>query len=93
MRLAVCKFVGSYDMQPRAPKEEADVVAKLLSIVFEKLWLSGKVPSDGKREISLPLLRKGDPSNYRLGSLTSVPGKIMERILLEEMLRHTEMKG
>ena len=91
MRLNVYKSMEPDGIHPRVLKELAEVVTELLSIIFEKLWLSGEVPDDWRKGHVAPIYKKGskeDPGNYRLVSLTSVPGRIMEQILLDDILDH-----
>ena len=82
-------------MHPQVLKELAGLIVRPLSIIFDRSWWLGEVPKDWKKANAIPVFRKGkkeDPGNYKPISLTSIPGKVVEKLILDTISRHTKKK-
>uniref|UniRef100_A0A803SMX6 Reverse transcriptase domain-containing protein n=1 Tax=Anolis carolinensis TaxID=28377 RepID=A0A803SMX6_ANOCA len=78
---------------PSRLEELAEVISEPLAIIFESSWRTGQVPADWRRANVVPIFKEGkknDPNNYRPVSLTSIPGKILEKIIKEVVCEHLE---
>ncbi|GAB0206875.1 mitochondrial enolase superfamily member 1 [Grus japonensis] len=94
-KLNIHKSMGPDGMHPRVLRELADVIARPLSIIFERSWRTGEVPEDGRKANVTLVFKKGkeeDPGNYRPVSLTSIPEKVMEQLILGVINKHVEEK-
>ncbi|KFP12314.1 hypothetical protein Z169_05524, partial [Egretta garzetta] len=94
-KLDTHKSMGPDGMHPRVLKELSDVIAEPLSIIYERSWRTGEVPDDWKIANVTPVFKKGkkeDPGNYRPVSLTSVPGKVMEQLILSDLSKQVDDK-
>lgn len=92
-KLDIHKSIGPEGMRPQVLRELANVLARPLSIIFDQSWRLGEVPEDWRKANATPIFKKEDPGNYRLISLTSTPGKVMEPLILETISRHTMTKN
>ena len=76
-------------------RELADVIAEPLFIIFERSWSTGEVPEGWRKANGTPAFKKGKkevPGDYRLISLTFVPGKVMEQLILDFFIKQVEEK-
>ncbi|VDI64501.1 Hypothetical predicted protein [Mytilus galloprovincialis] len=83
-----------HDLIPRRVlKETAEQIAPYLEIIFNKSIKLGTVLTDWLIGNVIPILKKGDktdPVNYHPVSLTSVPCKIMEHIILRSIMNYLD---
>ena len=72
-------------------KELSHVIAPIVTAIFRKSLVTGKIPSDWKKAQVFPLFKKGnkqDPANYRPISLTCILCKTMEHIIASSLTKH-----
>jgi len=63
-----------------------------VSIIFECSWQLGEVLKDWSKANVTPVFKKEDTGNCRPVSLTLIPGKVVEQLILETISRHVKDK-
>ena len=85
LQLDCHESMGPDEIHPRVLREVVEVIAELLSIIYQRSLLMGEVPEDWRLASVTPIYKKGcreDPRKYRPVSLTLVLGKVIEQIVL-----------
>nr|KAG5688912.1 hypothetical protein BaRGS_009753 [Batillaria attramentaria] len=88
MTLRNGKAAGPDEIPAEAIKADTETAVNMLHILFSKIWEKEEVPAQWKEGIVHQAAKEGDLrdcSNYRGIMLLSVPGKVLNRILLERM--------
>ena len=92
-KLNASKSPGPDELYPREIKEVEKELAPHLHDIYKTSLEQRKAVSDWKLQNITPLFKKGskdDPGNHRPVSLTSVPGKMLESIIAEDITEHLE---
>ena len=82
---------GPDNITPRFLKLNAEAMSTALAVIFNKSLQTGVVPEDWKSANVTPIFKKGakgKPGNYRPVSLTSIPCKIQESCIRDEVVSH-----
>jgi len=85
---------GPDGLHPLVLKSCASILKVPLSLIYDKSMATGRLPSDWRLTNITPIFKSGkknEPSNYRPINLCSIPCKIMESIIKDEMIQHLTM--
>ena len=90
-RLKPSKSQGPDNIHPKLLKECKNSIVPPLTTIFRKSLQESVLPDVWKQANVTAIYKKGDrtkPENYRPISLTSVPCKLMERIMRDQIVEH-----
>ena len=90
------KSQGPDSFHPKLINEKQNVICKPLNTIYQKSLNEAKIPQIWKYANVTAVFKNGDrskPTNYRPISLTSVPDKIMERIIRDELVDHMNINN
>ena len=82
------KSAGPDEIPAEAIKADLNTAVDMLHSLLTKIWEEEKIPEDWKEGTIIKLPKKGDLTNcnnYRGIMLLSVPGKVLNRIILDRM--------
>ena len=86
---------GPDEIPPKVIYELREELAGPMTSLFRKSMETTKIPDEWRDATIAPIFKqkgsRSDPGNYRPVSLTNVVGKIMERIVKNELTAHIEM--
>ena len=85
------KSQGCDRVNPRVLRECASEWTTPLKLIFELSLSSGTVPKAWREANVTPIFKKGlatDPANYRPISLTSIPCKLLEKLIKLRFINH-----
>ena len=94
--LKISSSPGPDGIHPRILRETASSVSGPLAEIFRKSLSCGRLPQDWKLGSVTPIFKKGDrslPGNYRPVSLTSVPCKVLESLIRDQLVEHLIATG
>lgn len=79
----MCTSMELDGIHPRVLRELVEMLTEPLSIIYQQLWLSRKVPVDRRKKKAMPSYKgwKDVLGNYRLVSLILVLGRLLEQII------------
>ena len=87
------KAQGPDNIHPRILKELAVEITPSLTLIFRKSYETEEVPKDWLKANVSPIFKHGQKylaSNYRPISLTCIASKLMEHILVSNIMKHAQ---